>query len=891
MDINQKDFLDQLASLKSNNNEEVSLILDSLAIIGHSSGYTNESYAGKMAELIINLIRKSDYHDAVKAQSKYIVLFENDEQNTSVYATSAFFMAYSSGFINDYENEVKYYNQTISIYGQDHPAAPTFNNNLGLAHQNLGNYEEALSYFSNAIEKTKTKDKITDDFATRLMNLAFCYTSLGEYTKAEQYYFDSLKIWDSLDKDHDDYGKLLNNIGKLYRETGDHVKAKNLFKTALDNFLENFDESHDRYGYILNDYASILLISGDEEEAIRLMENNLKIAEDNKITNTVDYFKRQYNLAKAYNVMERFNEALPLLQNATQNIERFYGRDHPEYGTILKSLGDTYLGLGRINEAVAIMESSNKVLLEQINQVFRFRSENEKKAFLAKLSRNFDDLQSIALSPGIESNELNELNLNNQLLLKGLLLNNSRGVLTELAKVNETEIQDKIITYRSLKNDLNTELSLPILEREKDVDSLKDIINSLEVELVKLHSDRFPGNNNLARNWKSSQERLKKNEYAIEFTHFNRIEKGKPTGQIMYVAYIYEAESEFPVLVPLFEEQKLNDLIAKKSPNELYRSQELYKMIWQPVAKAVPTNKRVYYSPSGLLSQISFAAIAYQDKLLINEYDLVQLSSTSVLTEDAATPQIDTAMLLGGIEYDYKITPESEKHFASHSYLNNESIAKSRGTKSRGESWTFLEATLSEINAINGLLEQSSDDVVSLTSKDATEEAFKKLSGNSPQLLHIATHGFFFENLNEDSSFSLDLTTEDRYRLAKDPLLRSGLILSGANYAWKYGGNPPSENEDGILSAMEIANLDLSNTDLVVLSACETGLGDIDGSEGVYGLQRAFKMAGVDKMILSLWKVPDEETAEFMQKFYGNWLEDGAIRDAFIKTQREMSNK
>lgn len=122
----------------------------------------------------------------------------------------------------------------------------------------------------------------------------------------------------------------------------------------------------------------------------------------------------------------------------------------------------------------------------------------------------------------------------------------------------------------------------------------------------------------------------------------------------------------------------------------------------------------------------------------------------------------------------------------------------------------------------------------------------------------------------------------------ENPLKRTGLILAGANYAWQYGNNPYKEN-DGILTAFEISNLDLSNTDMVVLSACETGLGDINGSEGVYGLQRAFKMAGVDLIMMSLWEVPDKETSEFMTIFYNNWLSNQDVRTAFRNTQLTMA--
>ena len=120
--------------------------------------------------------------------------------------------------------------------------------------------------------------------------------------------------------------------------------------------------------------------------------------------------------------------------------------------------------------------------------------------------------------------------------------------------------------------------------------------------------------------------------------------------------------------------------------------------------------------------------------------------------------------------------------------------------------------------------------------------------------------------------------------------MRSGLVFTSANHAWQRG-QVPEGVDDGILTAYEIVNLDLRNTELVVLSACDTGLGDIESTEGVFGLQRAFKQAGVDKIIMSLWKIPDKETLEFMETFYGYFLNGKSIREAFVQTQREISNK
>ncbi|MEO5647866.1 MAG: CHAT domain-containing protein, partial [Chitinophagaceae bacterium] len=174
---------------------------------------------------------------------------------------------------------------------------------------------------------------------------------------------------------------------------------------------------------------------------------------------------------------------------------------------------------------------------------------------------------------------------------------------------------------------------------------------------------------------------------------------------------------------------------------------------------------------------------------------------------------------------------------------------------------------------------------------NASEESIKALNGKaSPAVLHIATHGFFFPDPKDKDGIHRKFETSGKvFKQSDNPLFRSGLLLAGANNAWQ---NKAIEGvEDGILTSYEVSNLYLPNTKLVVLSACETGLGDIQGSEGVYGLQRAFKMAGVQNLIMSLWKVPDAETAEFMQKVYKNLFAGKNIGDAFYHAQTIMKNK
>jgi CHAT domain-containing protein len=177
----------------------------------------------------------------------------------------------------------------------------------------------------------------------------------------------------------------------------------------------------------------------------------------------------------------------------------------------------------------------------------------------------------------------------------------------------------------------------------------------------------------------------------------------------------------------------------------------------------------------------------------------------------------------------------------------------------------------------------------------ATEESLKggwasaHLS-SSPKILHLATHGYFYPDPEEEKEGLLS-SEAPAFKISDHPMIRSGLIMAGGNHVWK--GNPPIEGlEDGILTAYEVSQVNLSNTELVVLSACETGLGDIEGNEGVYGLQRAFKIAGAKNLIMSLWSVPDQQTQEMMAFFYDKWLSEGMeLEEAFRKAQQEMRRR
>jgi CHAT domain-containing protein len=213
----------------------------------------------------------------------------------------------------------------------------------------------------------------------------------------------------------------------------------------------------------------------------------------------------------------------------------------------------------------------------------------------------------------------------------------------------------------------------------------------------------------------------------------------------------------------------------------------------------------------------------------------------------------------------------------------------------RGGNWNYLPATEKEIQAIEEVVKSKSFNVKVKRGSAASEESIKQIGErrSSPRVLHIATHGYFFPDPKKEAdNLQMVVTNEEPvFKISEHPMLRSGLILAGGNAGWK-GQQTLEGREDGVLTAYEISQMNLSNTELVVLSACETGLGDIKGNEGVYGLQRAFKIAGAKYLMMSLWQVPDRETKEFMVSFYKNWLtKERSIPEAFRMTQKEMRER
>jgi CHAT domain-containing protein len=299
------------------------------------------------------------------------------------------------------------------------------------------------------------------------------------------------------------------------------------------------------------------------------------------------------------------------------------------------------------------------------------------------------------------------------------------------------------------------------------------------------------------------------------------------------------------------------------------------------------------------LHRVAFQALrSNADQLLVDKYRLNRVLSTrSVVVPVEVNSKPKTAAVWGNIQYtvsaNYSIASRGGTRGISSTNADTTLSAfalyneDTRGL--RGEEWKPLPFIKSEMDNLKKLFTKANIPVTTLSGKAATEESFKALDGDSQQVLHMGTHGFFLP-VQEKKTKESDIKGSNTFAVQQNPMFRSGLVLAGGNRAWKGDPGVPGK-EDGILTAYDIAQMDLSGTDLVVLSACETALGDLQGNEGVIGLQRAFKMAGVKQIIVSLWKVNDKATAELMTHFYKNWLSGQTTREALHNAQLKLKEK
>ncbi|HAD14197.1 MAG TPA: hypothetical protein DCF33_17365 [Saprospirales bacterium] len=901
--------------------EALPMYLKTLNIRGKILGKEHPDYTATIIDLADSNRMLGEYENAIALYDEALEINRKlSGGKTTDFAMDLNQLANLVSDMDNYPKAESIYLEALGILasndGKETMDYATVLENLGILYKDIGAFNKVEPLYLESIRiREIVIGKEDARFANSLENLANFYLLRGNIDKAEKLYLESKDIREkTLGKEHKYYAFSLYNLAVISLEKGDSIKAEQLLLEAIQINAKALGKDHPDYALSLQDLADLYRAKGAYDKAETLYLEADKTIADKLGTEHSSYAYNLCGLAQIYQAKGAYTKAEPFYLQAKNAIAKTLGKVHPRYGQVLSLLAIFYQKTNRIAESTTHYLELIKLDRQLIENAARYSAENEMIQYMGTFQDDIAQFQSF--SQAHPSPELCRESFNNALFFNGLTLDNSRLLAHAIAGADSLTrgLYEK---WQNCHRRLAKRYARPIEERKKiaEVEAEaegyeKQLMRSLPV----FQQTRY------APHWQQVRDQLKPNEAAVEFIHFRYCYPDR-SDSIFYAALLLRPGWEAPRFIPLFEEKQLDSLLNTHGDRKadyvanLYSmadrgiitlekpAKSLFELIWKPLETALGSKsgvadsvKTVFFSPTGLLHRINLAAIPVNtDSILADQYHLIELGSTRQLMARAKTTFDNSdAILFGGIQFEM----DSNAIFAANTRLQNADLA-SRGpvedaytdAASRGESWNYLKWTEKEVNGLAPIL--SSGGIFPEIRKgfDATEEAFKTIgtNGNSPRILHLATHGFFFPDLKDAKPTD---TQETGFKTSNNPLIRSGLLLAGANHAWKTGKPLKKGMENGILTAYEISHMNLSNTELVVLSACETGLGDIQGNEGVYGLQRAFKIAGVKYLIMSLWQVPDRETAEFMTTFYEKWLTNKmSIPEAFLMTQKEMRER
>lgn len=732
----------------------------------------------------------------------------------------------------------------------------TYYNQKGNEARDLGQYSIAEQWYlrgKDIAEREETKP-VSANKHLSYSNLRNLYAAIGRYNDALLY---ARKVIEEFQA-HTPMGDATYNIpymalADIYRLMSDkencYRSLDKIFETASrivdSKELYHVYATRGRCHFAFKDYQSALK---DYKKADELLATKYPQTDGDRISllaliGGVEHQLRNYAESEQY--YRRYAEYTKVL----------YGEKSQEYinAQIYLANAEGFAG----NETYGCNDYTAAVLQLKalMKQRIPYMSSTEREGLWNPLSSLFTMMTPYALEAKQTQTAFTKNCYDALVMSKSFLLESERSMYDVIKRMGTPEDMHNYTTLASMKNQVKA--------WEKDynanADSILSVsrkINRLENLLANRCKGYSDGTDFMDVDYDAVKHALGQNEVVIDFTDYISQTQGRK-----YAAYIINKVQDYPLLKALFAERQIDSLGIVR-PDMYYSedySEDVLKLLWEPLKENVSEGATIYYVPSQLLFQISLESLPLPDgSLLGSHYHFVRLSSARELVKmksERKGYKSNYAVLYGGLQYDLEdsaMVEEAQKYDLSN-------LLALRGEIARGDSvFHDLQGTKEEILKIEDLLKRNKWQVSSYMGKNGTEESFLNMHGKSPKLLHLATHGFYYTpNRAENVDYLKGYT---------DAMSLSGLVLSGGNAAW-LGKPLPKGVLGGILSANDIARLDLSNTDMVVLSACQTGQGKAT-SEGLYGLQRAFKKAGVETIVMSLWSVSDKITSDFMTTFY-----------------------
>ncbi|MBD2436273.1 CHAT domain-containing protein [Nostoc sp. FACHB-110] len=757
-----------------------------------------------------------------------------------------------------------------------------------------GKYTIAIPLAERALAiREKVLEKEHPDISTSLNNLAVLYTSQGNYQQAEQLYQRSLVIDEKvLGKEHLSVATSLNNLALLHKTQGQYEQAEPLYLRALAIREKMLGKEHHDVATILSNLAGLYDSQRKYKQAESLYLCALAIREKMLGKKHPDVAYSLNNLADMYYSQRQYEQAEPLYIRALAILEEVLGQEHSLVATSLNNLAGLYIAKGDITRATDFLRRGLEVQAQNLNLIFAVGSEKSKQDYIRTFSGTTDATISLSLQEARNNQAAASLALTTVLRRKSLVLDAVADSIQILrSKLDKNPETQKLFTqWLQVQQQLS---ALIYSQPEKQAANLKTQLEQLEAEREKLEAAISSQSAEFRQQTQSVelaaiQAKIPKDAALVEIVQYEPFNAKAKTdaqkfGKPHYAAAVLHSKGE-PKLLDLGEAAEIDklaiDFRAALATGRTFKklARTLDEKLIAPIRPLLGDARHILISPDGQLTLIPFEALKdEQDKFLIQRYAFSYLTSgRDLLHFQSKNHNASAPVVLADIDYNNQTQTVASAKTTS-----------SRGLQNRGSGdlanleFDSLPATKEEAVAIKKILPNAK----LLLGKDATETAVKQL--HSPSILHLATHGFFITDVEQNLNASRDLElTPNQAKIieVENPLLRSGLALAGANKR----NQVKNGSDDGVLTALEVAGLDLRSNQLVVLSACDTGKGDVKVGDGVYGLRRALVIAGSQTQVLSLWLVDDAATQELMVKYYQNLQAGKGRHEALRAAQLEL---
>jgi CHAT domain-containing protein/Tfp pilus assembly protein PilF len=791
-------------------------------------------------------------------------------------------------------------NRSLTMYekalGKEHIQVAIILNALGQLNYKKGDYSQAQSLYQRAMsihEKMPNPDLA--ELAFLVHNFADLYEAKGDRQQAEQFFRRALSMRESaLSKEHPDLAFSLHGLGGILEKKGEFAEAESLHKRGLEIRKKALGPEHPFVGNSLYYLAVPYYQQGDYKTAERLIREAITIYEKRFGSQHTEVGTGFDNLAHLYHKKGDYKTAESLRQKALEIYQNAFGKDHRLVALLLTNKAVLLEEVGAFSRALQSLERAQEIREANLKLILGTGSLNQKQLYLDSLAVETAYVVSFNVSLQPRNDLACRLALTTILRRKGRALDamvNQIATLRTRAEKEDRAIFDRLIAIQSHLANLQIFDTgrLSAGDRTELVSKLRTQLESLEDQVGQKSAEYRVEAQSITL--ESVQRAIPPEAALVEiFTYqpYVPLRGTNKFGKPRYVAYVVRRDMQTPRFVDLGPAATIESNVAElraalqnpRRKDVTKISRRVDRLVMEPVRRLVGNAEHLLIAPDGALNLIPFSALMDQrGKYLVERYAISYLTSGRDLLrfkehlQSRNNPLViaDPMYGLGGSSTKAGESAQATKTTLSVDFtlLNYKPLA----------------GTVAEANSICELWPSAQ----SLQQENATELALKKYT--SPGFLHVATHGFFLSDKRQRSEIPRELNrgTYDTLKGLsisnegwENPLLRSGLVLAGV----KQGRS--GEGEDGVLTALEVAGLDLWGTKLVVFSACETGLGEVKNSAGVYGLRRALVLAGSETQVISLWKVSDVGTKDLMKAYYTELQRGHGRMAALRKVQLTM---